>query len=71
MLDAGYDADAYHVFVVRLWRERAASPQHPSVWRFLVEDTRTGQRRGFGSLEELATYLQVRMEESERGAFEV
>ena len=64
MLDAGYDADAYHVFVVRLWRERAASPQHPSVWRFLVEDTRTGQRRGFGSLEELMAFFQARVEEN-------
>ena len=71
MLDVGYDADAYHVLIVRLWRERAASSQHPSVWRFLVEDTRTGQRRGFGSLEELVTHLQVRMEKSEGGDFEV
>ena len=65
MLDAGYDADAYHVFVVRLWRERAASTQHPSVWRFLVEDTRTGQRRGFGSLEELMAFFQVRVKEND------
>jgi hypothetical protein len=64
MLEAGYNAESYHVFIVRLWRERAASPQQTAVWRFGVEDPRTRQQHGFGSLEELMAFFQVRVKEN-------
>ncbi len=62
MFGAGYDADAYHVLVLRMWRERAACGQHPPVWRFLVENTRTRQQHGFGSLEEVIVFLQAQVD---------
>jgi hypothetical protein len=52
----------YHAYLLRLWRERPASPERPAVWRFSVEDTRTRQRRGFGSLEDLLAFLRALME---------
>jgi len=55
--------DTYQVYLLRLWRERPASPEHPAVWRCSVEDTRTGQRRGFGSLAEAAEFLRLRVQE--------
>ena len=61
MPGSGYDARHYHTFVVRLWQERPASPGRPAVWRCSVEDTRTGQRRGFAGLEALTAFLQAQM----------
>ena len=57
----------YRAYILRLWQERPASPAHPAVWRFSVEDSRTGQRQGFGSLEKLTAYLRARMEAGEQG----
>jgi hypothetical protein len=50
-----------YIYVVTLWQERPASPDKPAVWRFALEDARTGRKRGFGSLEALSAYLQRRM----------
>jgi hypothetical protein len=52
----------YHVYLLRLWRERPSSPEHPAVWRFSVEDARARQRRGFTSLEDLVAFLRVLVE---------
>jgi hypothetical protein len=49
----------YQVYLLRAWRERPASPGHPAVWRFSLEDVRTRQRRGFGSLEGLVAFLRA------------
>jgi hypothetical protein len=55
----------YRVYLLRLWRERPASPQHPAVWRYSVEDTCTRQRHGFGRLEELTAFLRTQAENEE------
>jgi hypothetical protein len=49
------------IYVVTLWQERSASPEDPAVWRFTLEDARTGHKRGFGSLEALSAYVRRRM----------
>lgn len=51
----------YQVYLLRLWRERPASAERPAVWRFSLEDTRTGERRGFGDLEGLVDFLRVKL----------
>lgn len=51
----------YRVYVLRLWQERPPSPARAAVWRFSVNDPRTGQRRGFGSLEGLIAFLQAQV----------
>jgi len=58
----------YRAYILRLWQERPASPDRSAVWRFSVEDTRTRQRQGFGSLEKLTAYLRARMEAGEWGS---
>jgi predicted amidophosphoribosyltransferase len=44
-------------YLVRLWREQAALPQCRPVWRCSIEDTKTHNRRGFRSVEDLAIHL--------------
>jgi len=52
-----------HLLVI--WRERAATPAGPAVWRFSLEDMRDGARRGFGSLEELVAFLRAKLKQEE------
>ena len=44
-------------YLLRLWREQVALPQRQPVWRCSIEDTRTHNRRGFRSVEDLAIHL--------------
>lgn len=44
-------------YMLRLWREQAALPHGRPVWRCSIEDTRTHNRRGFTSVEDLAIHL--------------
>jgi hypothetical protein len=44
-------------FVLRLWAENVASPTGNACWRASLDDARTGQRRGFASLEQLFVFL--------------
>ena len=52
----------YQVYLLRAWRERSASSRRPAVWRFSLEDTRTTQRRGFATLDELVAFLRTQMD---------
>ena len=44
----------YQAYVLRLWPARSGGQ---TTWRAMLEDVRTGERRGFGSLEELFAFL--------------
>jgi len=44
----------YRSFMLRLWTEQA----NGNNWRFSLEDTQTGKRRGFASQEKLIKYLE-------------
>ena len=57
---------SYYAYLLRLWRERPAAPGRPAVWRFSIEDTRTRQRQGFGSLRALIAFLQTHVRETDR-----
>ena len=48
----------YRSFVLTLWQEHGRGPSEPAVWRFRLEDPRTGQRRGFADLEALVAALE-------------
>lgn len=45
----------YCAYLLRCWAEH--STEHPVVWRFSVEDPRTGERQGFATLELLLAFL--------------
>jgi hypothetical protein len=49
----------YLSFILRIWL--AGDGDNPE-WRASLEDTTTGQRRGFGSLEELFDMLKAQIE---------
>ena len=43
----------YRSFLLRLWIER----ENDGKWRFSLEDTRTGKRRAFATIEKLIAHL--------------
>ena len=57
----------YQAFLLRLWQ---ANQNGDRVWRASLEDTRTGERRGFASPEALMEVLldQTRKKDEEQGA---
>ena len=57
------DPPRYHTFLVTLWEERNQDSNLPSVWRFRLEDPRTGQRWGFANLQALVAVLEQEMVE--------
>ena len=56
-----HDPPRYRAFLLTLWEERSRDRDSPQVWRFRLEDPRTGQRRGFASLEALVEALKQEM----------
>jgi len=56
------EQDTGHSYILRLWRERAATQERPAVWRFSLTDTSNGERRGFGCLQDLVDHLALVIE---------
>ena len=56
-----HDPPRYRTFLLTLWEERNRDRGSAPVWRFRLEDPRTGQRRGFASLEALVEALKQEM----------
>lgn len=48
---------SYHAFLLRIWAEPPDPASRPAAWRFSLEDTHSGARRGFSSLDALLVYL--------------
>lgn len=48
------NGSSYQVYVMRIWQEQT----NPPVWRFILENPTSGQRRGFTCLSELTAYLE-------------
>ena len=44
----------YHAWLLRMWRESPTAP-----WRIALENTTTGERKGFADLESLLLFLQT------------
>ena len=59
----------YHSFLLRLWIER----ENDGKWRFSLEDTRTGKRKGFANIEKLIVYLKeiIKNENAKRNNLEI
>jgi hypothetical protein len=55
----------YQAFVLRIWQEDAASSPALKVWRFSLQDTRTGQRHGFANIEAVNAFLEKMMKEED------
>ena len=59
----------YRSFLLRCWEERSPSLNDLAIWRFSLEDSRTGRRHGFAKLEALVTFLQQELAEDKDEAF--
>ena len=51
----------YRSYVLTIWEERGGDPDALVVWRFSLQDPRTGQRRGFASLEKVMAFLRTEL----------
>lgn len=51
------DFGAYTTYLLRVQQTSAGEPPVPATLRLILEDVRTGERRGFDSLAELFAYL--------------
>ena len=56
----------YRVYLLRFWQEPREKPDLPNVWRFSLQDPRTGERRGFASLEALVAFLAQEIQRAEK-----
>jgi len=54
----------YRSYLLTFWEERSLDAETPEVWRFSLQDPRTGQRRAFASLEALVAALEREMEDT-------
>jgi hypothetical protein len=62
LLVNNYDRPSTHrSYLLTVWEERSTESDTPSAWRFRLEEARTGQRRGFASLEALIVFLQAEL----------
>ncbi len=57
--------ELYQSYLLRLW---AAHEDGARCWRASLEDARTGERIGFGNLEELFAFLMGRAENHTHGS---
>jgi hypothetical protein len=51
----------YRTYLLTMWEERSQDPTLPSTWRFRLEDSRRGWRRGFADAESLVAALEGEM----------
>jgi hypothetical protein len=51
-------APRYQHFILQLRQELNLSASESPVWRLSLEDPRTGERKGFKNVEELAVFLE-------------
>ena len=56
----------YQVYVLRLWQEPGDTREHCATWRFVLEEPKTGQRRGFADFSALSDFLKTEMQLQER-----
>jgi hypothetical protein len=55
----------YSVYLLRCWQERDSNTDVPAMWRFSLEDSRSGKRVGFSTIETLMHFLQAELEQDE------
>ena len=55
----------YRTYLLTFWEERSQDPAIPAVWRFRLEDPRTGQRQGFATPKAMIAVLEQEMVRAE------
>lgn len=49
----------YRIYLLTVWQERNRGPPETIIWRFRLEDPRTGQQQAFADATSLMTVLQA------------
>ena len=77
---SGEQRSRYQVYVLRMWRESASSAdsvdsaesaesagsaKQTALWRFVLEEPKTGQRRGFANFAALMAFLEWELQGQE------
>jgi hypothetical protein len=55
-----------YTYLVTLWEEREQDVNSPAVWRFRLEDPRSGKRQGFSTAEELMDAVKREVSEARK-----
>ena len=55
-----------YTYVLTLWEEREQEAESPAVWRFRLEDPRTGRRHGFSTVEGLMDAVRREVNEARK-----
>jgi len=53
------------VYVLRLWQEPGDTGEDSATWRFVLEEPKTGQRRGFADFSALMDFLKTEIQMQE------
>ena len=54
----------YGTFIIQFWEEPSQQAQD-TIWRFTLEDPRTGKRQGYTDFESLIEALRAKVEQEE------
>ena len=54
-----YQTPRYQSYMLRCWEICNQHAGQPTIWRFSVEDPRTGEKIGFADLDALVTFLRT------------
>jgi hypothetical protein len=65
----------YQIYLLTIWEEDGQETRGVDEWRFRLEDPRTGQQRGFTSLDALAANIaqelaDIRLQAGKQGEYE-
>ena len=59
------DQRTYYAYLLRLWRVNTGPS---TVWHASLEDSRTGERKGFADLQSLLVFLEEQIGSADRGS---
>ncbi len=59
------DQRTYHAYLLRLWRVNAG---RSTMWHASLEDSRTGERKGFADLRGLLAFLEEQTNTADQGS---
>lgn len=54
----------YRVFLLTCWQDEEIEPD-PKMWRFRLEEPRTGEQHGFTNLEEAMSFVKASLRETD------
>jgi hypothetical protein len=60
----------YRIFLLTVWRNGSAGGKDATELRFSIDDPRSGQRRAFGRIRDLAAFLERSLDEVEDSSSE-